>query len=406
MKVTLPLRLLRFGIALIALSGCVVVNGASQSPAASIPLEEAGENYVLIKARVNGSEPLTFSLDSGAGSGLVLYFKAAQALGLKPQGKGEGGGAGEETFATTLVKGVSLSFPGVEMRNQSVVVFPPGKTSKFDRVVDGIIGYTLFKSYIVEVDYQSRVVNLYPPKTYQYTGPGESIPLRIMSHVPLVRMKIPIEGHKPFEGDFIVDLGAGRFNAILNAPLVASHNLVAIAQKTIKDPGAEGVGGEVHLLVCRLPQLQLGSFTLANPVVHLAQDRKGAFASSDFSGVIGGELLRRFKVIFDYEHKRLILEANASLTEPFEYDMSGIRLRAGGEDLKSRKVLGVVENSPAWEAGVRAGDLISTIDGTPVAELSLAQIMHLFKQQDKEYMLEVIRGDEKKQIKLKLRRLV
>ena len=47
--------------------------------------------------------------------------------------------------------------------------------------------------------------------------------------------------------------------------------------------------------------------------------------------------------------------------------------------------------------------MISTIDGTPSAELSLS---HIFKQQDKEYVLEVIRGDEKKQIKLKLRRLI
>ena len=62
------------------------------------------------------------------------------------------------------------------------------------------------------------------------------------------------------------------------------------------------------MLVGRLPNLQLGHFTLTDPVVHFAQDQKGAFASSDFSGVIGGELLRRFKVIFDYAHKQMILE--------------------------------------------------------------------------------------------------
>src|SRR5712692_7233350 len=165
----------RAAIALIALTCCpdgqgLVASVAAQNPAvtqakvASIPVEITGDNYILIKARVNGSGPLTFILDSGGGSGLVLYFKAAQALGLKLQGKGKGGGAGQGTFDTTSMKGVSLNFPRVEMSNQTFVVFPPERTPPaFDRVVDGVIGYTLFSRYVVEVDYQARVVNLYEP---------------------------------------------------------------------------------------------------------------------------------------------------------------------------------------------------------------------------------------------------
>src|SRR5438128_9696833 len=219
-------------IALIALICCageqglissVLAQSSGVTPAkvATIPIEIAGENYVLIKASVKGAGPLTFMLDSGGGSGLVLYFKAAQALGRKLQGKGKGGGAGEGTFETSSIKGASLSFPGLEMSNQTFVVFPKERTPPaFDRVVDGVIGYSLFSRYVVEVDYQSGVVNLYEPKTYQYAGSGESIPIKIMSNVPFVRGKIPIEGRKPLEGEFIVDMGAGRFTLILNTPLV------------------------------------------------------------------------------------------------------------------------------------------------------------------------------------------
>ena len=416
MKVLYSLRLCRVGIALIALSSYAgeqhfVTNTFAQGPipqarVASIPIEVNEENDIFLEARVNNSAPLTFLLDSGAGSGLVLYFKAAQALGLNLQGKGKGGGAGEGTFETKSVKGVSLRLPGVEMNNQTVVVFPPEKTSVgFGRVVDGVIGYTLFSRYVVELDYQSKVVNLYEPKSYQYTGSGESVGLKIMSNVPFTRVKIPIDGRKPVEGDFIVDLGAARFIMILNTPLVETNKLLA-TQKTIKEPGAEGVGGEVKLFVGRLPQLQLGRFTVTDPVVHFAQDRKGAFASSEFSGVIGGELLRRFKVIFDYAHKRMILEPNGDLAAPFEYDMSGIRLRAEGEDFKILRARRLVENSPATEAGLHEGDVISAVDGKPAAELSLSQISQMFKQEGKEYLLEIIRADEKKQFRLKLRKLV
>jgi hypothetical protein len=374
---------------------------------ASIPLEIAGENYVLIKARVNDSEPLTFLLDSGGGSGLVLYYKAAEALKLKRAGKGNGGGAGESTFETTSIKGASLSFSGVTMDNQTFVVFPPEQTGETGgRAVDGVIGYSLFSRYVVEIDYQSKVVNLYEPAVYQYGGKGESIPIEILSKVPFARVQIPLANGKPLEGRFLVDSGAGRFVLILNTPVVAANNLLAVPQKTITEPGARGVGGEVKLIAGRWSNLQLGDFTLTDPVIHFAQDRKGAFASSDFKGVMGGELLRRFTVIFDYAHKRMILEPNNGFADRFEYDMSGIRMRREGADYKELKISRLVDNSPATEAGLREGDLITAIDGRPAAELSLTEISRVFKQDGRECLLDIVRGEEKKQVKLKLRRLI
>jgi len=385
---------------------------AAQAPAAqvrvaSVPLEIAGENYVLIKARVNVFEPMTFILDSGAGSGLVLYHKAAETLKLRTAGKGKGGGAGATTYETALIKSASLSVGGVTMNNQTFVVYPPeSPPPNMGQPVDGVIGYSLFSRYVVEIDYQSRVVNLYEPAAYQYAGGGESIPLDILSKVPFARVQIPLAGRKPLEGRFIVDSGAGRFALILNTPVVASNNLLSVPAKIIREPGAFGVGGDVKLVVGRWSSLQIGHFTLTDPVIHFAQDRKGAFASSDFSGVIGGELLRRFKVIFDYAHKRMILEPNTDFSNRFDYDMSGIRLRAEGPDLKQLRVSRLVENSPAIESGLREGDLISAIDGKPATELSLTEISKMFKQEGRDYVLDIVRGEQKQQLKLRLRRLI
>ncbi|HEU5238124.1 MAG TPA: aspartyl protease family protein [Pyrinomonadaceae bacterium] len=395
------------GLTFYGSKGLAVQAPAAQARVASIPLEIAGENYVLIKARVNDFEPMTFILDSGAGSGLVLYHKAAELLKLRTAGKGKGGGAGATTYETALIKGASLSIAGVTMNNQTFVVYPPeSPPPNLGQPVDGVIGYSLFSRYVVEIDYQSRVVNLYEPSAYQYAGGGESIPLEILSKVPFARVQIPVAGRKPLEGRFIVDSGAGRFSLILNAPVVASNNLLAVPAKIITEPGAFGVGGDVKLVVGRWPSLQIGHFTLTDPVIHFSQDRKGAFASSDFSGVIGGELLRRFKVIFDYAHKRMILEPNTDFSNRFDYDMSGIRLRAEGPDLKQLRVSRLVENSPAIESGLREGDLISAIDGRPATELSLTEISKMFKQEGRDYVLDIVRGEQKQQLKLKLKRLI
>jgi hypothetical protein len=39
-----------------------------------------------------------------------------------------------------------------------------------------------------------------------------------------------------------------KIRLILNTPLVASNNLLAVPQKLITEPGASGVGGEVKLI--------------------------------------------------------------------------------------------------------------------------------------------------------------
>lgn len=378
-----------------------------QTKLATIPIEIDSENYVFIKARVNGSEPLTFLLDSGAGSGLILYFKAAESLRLTLQGKGKASGGGESTFDTSLIKGATLSLGGVEITNQNFVVFPPDRARPAsDRVVDGVIGYALFSRYVVEVDYQARVVNLYEPKTYQYTGSGQTIPIKVQGNVPFAQIELPIAGRKALEGEFIVDMGAGRFTVILNTPVMESRNLLAVAQKTIEELGAQGVGGSVKLLVGRWPEIRLGRFTFTSALIYFAQDQKGIFASSEFSGIMGGELLRRFKVIFDYAHKRMYVEPNSDLATPFEYDMSGIRVQTQNEDLKSFRVKRVAQNSPAFEAGVRVDDLILAVDGKPAAELTLTKINSMFQQEGVKHVLEIMSGGERKTIKFTLRRLI
>ncbi len=62
-------------------------------------------------------------------------------------------------------------------------------------------------------------------------------------------------------------------------------------------------------------------------------------------------------------------QPNASFADRFEYDMSRIRLRADGPDFKILRVSRVVENSPATEAGVREGDVVSAIDGRPTVQM-------------------------------------
>ncbi|MCI0349467.1 MAG: PDZ domain-containing protein [Acidobacteriales bacterium] len=137
-----------------------------------------------------------------------------------------------------------------------------------------------------------------------------------------------------------------------------------------------------------------------------SQAGKGELASNSNIGIIGGEILRRFTAIFDYSRKRMILEPNAALDEPYEHDMSGLFLLAEGKVVKTIKAHRVFANSPAAEAGLREGDVIVAIDDKPAQELTLNQLKQMFRQEGREYALSVRRNGELLTAKIKLRRLV
>ncbi len=89
-----------------------------------------------------------------------------------------------------------------------------------------------------------------------------------------------------------------------------------------------------------------------------------------------------------------------------EDDMSGLDLMTEGENLKTLTINEVLANSPAGEAGLREEDELRAIDGRPVSELGLEEIRQMFKQEGKEYLLSIKRGEQPLQVKIKLRRMI
>jgi hypothetical protein len=285
--------------------------------ALKIPLE-IDNNIVLMRVSVNGSKPLRFIFDTGASASMINSPLAAE-LGLKAEGQAHGNGTGGK-FQGSYTKGVSLSVPGAEVSNQLVAWFPFPTVPDFE--FDGVIGYDFINQFVVEIDYENKIMNLYNPRTYAYSGTGKVIPLILMGRkTPLARTKIILEGRAPVEANLEVDTGAdGTF--VINSPFVKRQKLVAAIQKTTQDT-RNGAGGQEKVLVGRFKAGQLGPFVLKNPTVALSLDTEGAGGSEDNDGVIGGEIFRRFKVILDYSRKQMILEPNKSFNDPYNIDSGG-----------------------------------------------------------------------------------
>lgn len=381
--------------------GAAATAPAPSSKVSRFPIEMNG-NHVLLKGRVNNSDPLWFTLDTGAASS-VINMRRAREMGLELTLTGRAQGAGG-TAETARLSGITFSIEGVEIKNLNVMAIALDSIeATAGRSMDVIIGAELFHRYVVEVDYENRYITLYDPKQFVYTGTGESLPLKFSGNHPYVRGRVVVPGMEPIEGDFVIDAGSG-FGLTFNPGFVTEHKLVERVPNTIETK-ARGVGGEFPLNIGRIESLELGRFKLLKPTS--AFPRTSGFISREGSaGNIGGLILRRFKVIFDYSRKRMILEPNKSINEPFEFDMSGLALVSDPPQFTTIKINRVLAGTPAAEAGLKAGDVLLEVDGRAASEFRLHALREMLKKEGKTLSFKVKRGEETLEVKLKTRRLL
>ncbi len=113
------------------------------------------------------------------------------------------------------------------------------------------------------------------------------------------------------------------------------------------------------------------------------------------NGSIGGEVLSRFVVVFDFPHEKIYLKPNRAFRKDIYYNMSGITVRADGPRLRDFEIVEVRENSSAYAVGIKVGDKIFSINDNPTSEMDLSEINSYFNSRPgKVITMKIIRGAE------------
>jgi len=139
----------------------------------------------------------------------------------------------------------------------------------------------------------------------------------------LVNARITQDNGEVIDGDFLIDSGSS--DALW---LFDQHKKVVKTSSFFPDFLGIGINGDVFGDRGKIPSFQLGSFNLEKVKVAYPNSLKTyeTLIDSNRIGSIGGELLRRFKVTFDFPNKQLILKRNSKTFSPFYYNLSGIEL--------------------------------------------------------------------------------
>lgn len=351
-------------------------------------------NHIILSVEINGVK-VKLILDTGMPMEGVILFggQTTDKLNLPFVGKAPVMGAADGAVVMTdLAMGMDFKLPGAEFSDQMILVMPNNPLKE----VDGVIGNSIFKHFVTEIDYDKMEITLMHPDKFNYSGRGEKIPLEIAMH-PMISGEIEMENGEMVPMNMTVDTG---FHGAIGLNALAEDSEL-LPEKCIEAFGI-GVKGKFPINIGRIKGFRIGSYHFSNV---LSTFSKNLRTQQKNGGVLGQEILKRFKVFFDYARQTMILEPNAKFDETFEFEnMAGFLPIITKEGLL--EITHIYPDSPAAEASLKVGDILENIDGKSAEGLTRDEVSSLLGQEGREVALGIKRNGESLSKRIVLRRII
>lgn len=376
-------------------------------------------NLIVIPVEVNGVK-LSFLLDSGVSKPILFnIINLSDSLQINNVETVYLRGLGSEGSIEALKskKNIVKIGKAINVNQELYVVFDEGINfaPRLGIPIHGIIGYDLFKDFVVEINYSSKAIKLHNPATYKYKRCKKCRTFElILSHnKPYIDGAIEIDS-KEIPVKLLIDSGGSDALWLFENQ---EKGIMPFDNKYFEDYLGKGLSGSVHGKRSKIKSFSLQDFKFNDVNVAFPDSSSIHIARkyADRSGSIAGELLKRFNVIFDYGNEKVTFRKNSNFKAPFHYNKSGIVLEQDGirvvRELSDRffynrdenttgadkiivqssykiaikpafTIVELRKDSPAKKAGLLLGDVILTVNNKDAANLKMQDINSMFSGDD------------------------
>ena len=273
---------------LVAFPILVAATLPAQELAGSAPLEII-HGKPFVKVTINGQGPFRFVLDTGSGGEAIVSPQLADQLNLPSAGQIQlGDPSGVGTRKVPLVQVQSLQVAGIEFTG---VKAARHVLSEADGTCQGLLGFPLFRNYLLTLDYPRQRMTL-APGAVAPDGERSVMSFRSPDGIPIVPLRI---GGLQIEA--LIDSGGGG----LSLP----ESLAA----RLKFSTVPAIFENAHSLATRFQvkagqlaaDIHLGSYTFAKPFVEI----NPAFPLANF----GSCPMQNFAFTFDQRNHLVRMES-------------------------------------------------------------------------------------------------
>ena len=391
-------------------------------------------NLVFIPIKVNGVE-VNFLLDTGVEETILfslednpdVNFYNSEKINLKGLGS-------EEAIEGLKTTNNILELDGAKSLNQLVYVILDQSfnlSSQIGIPVNGIIGYQFFKDNLVRVDYARRKVIIYKNDSEnrkKIEKKYNKVPITIEKFKPYLKGTVAMNKSE-IPVKMLIDIG--------NSDSVwLFQNLsdeIKVPDRNFEDFLGKGFSGDIEGKRARITGFSFDKYFFKSPIVAFPDSSsvKSVRMVQNRVGSVGGEILKRFSVVFDYKNEQLYLKKNSNFNDPFTYNKSGVEIQHNGlqwvqETVKMEtvplsgaitfdssgknitnnfkykfqlkpiyEIANIRKNSPAAISGLQVGDIIVSINKSAAYHYSLQKLNEMFKSdEDKWIYLEVERNNQ------------
>jgi PDZ domain/Aspartyl protease len=340
---------------------------------------EVYNNLVVVPVILNGQLPLKFILDTGVRTSILTQKTFSDILNLSYTRKYTIAGPGGQKLVDAYVtNNVSIDLPGVHGEGHALLVLDEDYLELRNYLgtdVHGILGYELFSRFIVKIDYEAKILTLSTPDRARIGRRYRSFPITIEDTKPYITTNIELNDSTQITSKLLIDSGASH--GLVLEP--GSHPKLTVPSLHIKSIIGRGIGGIITGQIGRIKSITLGGYKVHNVVSNFPDPnsymdtlKMGRIVFRN--GSIGGELLSRFTVVFDFPQEKIYLKKNHDYKKKFYFNLSGVTLKAKGSSLRKYEITDIRENSSAAQAGLQTGDLIISVNGIATEELDLNSI--------------------------------
>lgn len=387
-------------------------------------------NLIILPIKVNGIA-LNFLVDTGVEETILFSLDHDKAVSLfnveKIMLKGLGS---QEPIEGLKSYKNTLAVKGLEFINQEIIIVLDQDfnfSSTLGIEVNGIIGYHFFSKITTKIDYQRKFISIYNLEKWNKNKVVKNFQVfdfSLENAKPYITLNVNL-GDKTFDAKCLIDSGNSDGLWLFANKI----NNVLVPERNFDDYLGRGFSGDIFGKKAKVEKLSLKDFAFENVITAFPDSVSIANVNmvEGRLGSIGGEVLKRFNVIFDYQNQQMYLQKNKIFNDKFKYNTTGITIHHAGvqwykeeipikefvvsheshyqegtkADLKYNfrllpvyEILNIRPNSPAAKAGLLAGDILIKVNETKVYRMNLDRINQLLRADPQEKLKIVVFRNE------------